>query len=194
MDDMNPRLEILAGFTPSFTDFTADLEGFFAYACDWGRENAERLKAADVARGYGDDAIGVIERDLFGVNLFWLQKEYFARGLHDLVADHFIARPLWDREYRALPWTDETGSPKRVASSDGIPLEELREAFARFAYDGRADLSAQIWLHITHTTLSRDGDPIDKIETFDLCKAVVDLHGSDADRAQLHALAQKLPT
>ena len=194
MAEMNPRLEIIAGFTPGFTDFTADLEGFFAYACDWGRENAERLKAADVARGYSDDAIGVIERDLFGVNLFWLQKEYFARGLHDLVADHFITLPHWDREYRDLPWTKESGSPKRVASSDGIPLEEWREAFARFAYEGRGDLCAKIWLHVTEATLSRDSDPIDKIETFDLCKAVVELHGSEADNARLQTIAQMLPT
>ena len=193
-EKFNPRLEIIAAFQPGFTDFTADLEGFFAFACDWGRQNADRLQAADEARGYPDEAIGVIERDLFGVNLFWLQKEYFARGLHDQVADHFTARPHWDREYRDLPWTKETGSNKRVASSDGIPLEELREAFARFAYDGRGDLSAKIWLHVTEATLSRDADPIDMIETFDLCRAVVDLHGSEADKARLHVLAQKLPT
>lgn len=193
-EQFNPRLEIIAAFQPGFTDFTDDLEGFFAFACNWGRQNADRLQAADEARGYSDEAIGAIERDLFGVNLFWLQKEYFARGLHDLVADHFIARPHWDCEYRDLPWTKETGSNKRVAGSDGIPLEELREAFARFANDGRGDLSAKIWLHVTEVTLSRDGDPIDLIETFDLCKAVVELHGSEAAKARLQALAQKLPT
>ena len=44
----------------------------------------------------------MIERDYWGQNLFWMQEIYFARGLHNLVARHFIDRPFWDREYRDL--------------------------------------------------------------------------------------------
>ncbi|MXQ07258.1 hypothetical protein GQ651_05305 [Alphaproteobacteria bacterium GH1-50] len=191
--EFRPRAEIIAAFQPAFQDFTADFEAFFEFARQWGRDNADRLRAADEARGYSDEAIGAIERDYWGQNLFWLQGEYFARGLHDLVARHFIERPFWDREYRDLPWTVETGSNKRPAASDGIPLEELREAFARFEADGRPDLAAGIWLHVTEATLARDPDPQDAIETFDLCRGVVERCGTEADRARLDALKSALP-
>lgn len=193
LDDFRPRKEIIAAFEPSFKDFTADFEGFFEFARQWGRQNAARLRAADEARGYSDEAIGVIERDYFGQNLFWLQREYFARGLHDLVARHFIERPFWDREYRDLPWTVETKSNKRAASSDGIPLEELREAFARFEVDGRSDLAVSIWLHVTESTLSSNPEPQDAIETFDLCRGVVEHCGKQADHDHLNALKTLLP-
>ena len=192
-NEIRPRDEIIAAFVPTFDDFTADLEGFFDFARAWGRQNADRLRAADEARGYSDEAIGVIERDYFGQNLFWLQQEYFARGLHDLVARHYIERPFWDRDYRDLPWTVATKSNKRAAASDGLPLEELREAFARFEADGRSDLTVAIWLHVTESTLATPQDPQDAIETFDLCRGVVARCGKQADLDRLNALVQRLP-
>lgn len=191
--DFRPREEIIAAFRPGFADFTADLEGFFDFVRQWGRDNADRLDAADKARGYPDEAIGVIERDYFGQNLFWLQDLYFRRGLHDLVAQHYLRRPYWDRDYRDLPWTRETKSNKRPASSDGIPLEELREAFGRFEADGRGDLAAAIWLHVTEAMLAVDPDPQDAVDTFDLCRGIVDRCGTDEDNARLEALADNLP-
>lgn len=192
-DDFRPRDEIIAAFEPSFGDFTADLEGYFEFARDFGRQNADRLRAADEARGYDIEAIGVIERDYFGQNLFWLQREYFVRGLHDLVARHFIERPFWDREYRDLPWTVETRSNKRVAASDGIPLEELREAFTRFEVDGRSDLAVTIWLHVTERTLASKPESQDAIETFDLCRGVVERCGKQSDHDRLNAMQALVP-
>lgn len=192
-DDFRPRDEIISAFEPSFQDFTTDLEGFFEFARAWGRQNADRLRAADEARGYSLEAIGAIERDYFGQNLFWLQRAYFARGLHDLVAAHFIARPFWDRDYRDLPWTIETRSNKRAAPSDGIPLEELREAFARFEAEGRSDLAVSIWLHVTAATLAGTPERQDAIETFDLCRGVVERCGQQADRDRLETLEAHLP-
>lgn len=188
-----PRFEIQAGFAPGYTDFTADLHAFFDHARQWGRDNADRIRKADEERGYPDEIIGVIERDYHGETLFWLQGLYFQRGLHDLVAQHLIARPFWTQDYRDLPWTVETKSNKRIAASDGIPLEELREAFARFESDGRPDLAVAIWLHVTDRTLAPGTDPQDALDTFDLCRAVVDRCGTDADRQRVDALAARLP-
>ncbi len=193
-EDFRPRDEIIAAFKPTFSDFTKDFEDFFDSARRWGRDNADRLRAADEERGYSDEAIGVIERDSWGAELYWLQGVYFERGLHDLVARHLMERPFWDREYRELPWTLETKSNKRVAESDGIPLEQLREAFSRFETDGRGDLAVAIWLHVTEEMLGREIEPQDAIDTFDLCRDVVERCGNEAEKNRMKGLSLRLPS
>ena len=129
-----------------------------------------------------------------GRELFWLQGAYFERGLHDLVARHLMERPFWDREHRDLPWTLETKSNNRAAFSDGIPLEELREAFSRFETDGRGDLAVAIWLHVTEEMLEREIAPQDAIDTFDLCWEVVERCGSETGKDRMKGLSRRLPS
>lgn len=199
---LNVHAEVRKDWAPSYADFAADFADYCRAVRDWC-EASDLLKAVEARDGYSQDIPNVTERDIYGHTHHWLQGLYFARGLHEMVADYYLAKPFWDYESRETPAHNEF-TARLMRQSDGIPLEHYRQSFDALATDGRPDLAIRIWRHVFETEAARSeaGAASDQdaqlhrlalIEIFDLLKPVVAEYGSEVDQRWLSDAWARLP-